>query len=152
QHDSARKETAADRRQARQPLAARHHLAVSVDHLDAAGPVIGPGGSAGRGCARTYRDRAPGGAPRHASIAHRRQRASNPRLGRGDESFVSGGLAVPEQAGGKCRGGGNSDKQLARDGHFLAPAGVPGGSSSNSMMTVESSATLVASGGGLNAK
>src|SRR5262249_12930468 len=98
------------------------------------------------------RDRAPGGAPRHASIAHRRQRASNPRLGRGDESIVHGGLAVPEQAGGKCRGSGNSDKQFARDGHFLTPAGVPGGSSSNSMITVESSATLLASAGGLNAK
>src|SRR5262249_49951802 len=56
------------------------------------------------------------------------------------------------QAARERGGSDSSDDQLARDSHFFAPSGVPGGISSNSIMTGESSATLVAPAGALKAK
>src|SRR5229473_75031 len=131
------------------PSTPGHDLAISIGHLHATrrGHI---GSRTGRG---TDRNRATRRSAGNSGIAHGRQRASEPRLRGRDKSTFDIGPAIPGQRSSEGNGGGGKGYRLAhRESHFLAPVAVPGGISSNSIMTSESRLTLVAPSGGLNAK
>src|SRR5579872_2204650 len=134
-------------------LTPRDHLPVGIRHLGAARPrriVSSPGHGRRR---RSTVDRTAGGSARNARVAHRRQRAADPRFRGRDKSTSGVGAAVPQQRSGEGhRSTGNEDRLVHREDHFFAPVVVPGGISSNSIITSESRSTLVAPSGALNAK
>jgi hypothetical protein len=119
---------------------------IAVDDLHTTRPVSRPrrssdgDGSAGR-------------TPRDAGIAHRRHRATDPRIGRRNQRrlLVQRNVSAPE----KTEKSGSSRNQATHEDscherHFLPPITTPGGTSS--ILCSASAATLVAPCGGLNAK
>src|SRR6476469_2072418 len=124
--------------------------AVCVHHLPAARRDCVSSGS--RCCGGSAIDNgATGGAAGHAGIAHRRQRATDTGLRRGNQPTAYRRLLAPEEPTHEARDDCDEDNQFpGRDGHLVAPADAPGGSSSNSIMMSESRLAFVASAGGLN--
>src|SRR5260370_29147896 len=107
------------------------------------------GSRAGSGADRNRAARRSAG---NSGMAHGRQRSSDPRLRGRDKSTFDIGPAIPGQCSSEGNGGGGKGYRFARrGGHFLAPVAVPGGISSNSIMTSESRPTLVAPSGALKA-
>src|SRR5579864_1361448 len=126
-----------------------HDLPVGIGDLHAS--RCGDIGTGRGGCRSCAVDRAARGPAGNAGIAHRRQRASDPRLGDRDKPMFKVAPSVPKQGAGKGCGGEQKDKHLARrEGHFFSPSVVPAGTSSNWIMTSESRLALVAPSGGLN--
>src|SRR5215475_14366962 len=128
--------------------------AVGIDRLIAAGRNDDGGGvyRCTCGCGRPYGDGASGRAPRHAGIAHGRERPADARVGRCDQAGVVELSPVrreeDHESGGGCHG--EASEHAAGAGHFFAPMTWPAGISSISASATNS--TLLASAGGLKVK